>query len=156
MKDSAILVAVKTATAHVREGRIVLDEPVDLPEGTQLEVFLDDSPELTPEEIAELDAACAEADAEAERGELVDAREFIRQRLIKGHVHKGQIVLDEPADLTDGTPVDVTASEQDDFDGMTAEERAELEAGIAEGIADIERGDVVPAREVIQRLIHKS
>ena len=74
---------------------------------------------------------------------------------LRGHVHNGQIVLDEPTDLPDGTPVDVSLRADDDLDDMTPEERAELEAGIQEGLADIERGDVVPAREFAQRLLDR-
>lgn len=73
---------------------------------------------------------------------------------IKGHVHKGQIVLDEPTDLPDGTPVDVSPVAADDFDDMTAEERAafdrELDEAAAEADLDAARGELVPALEYLQ------
>jgi len=58
--------------AVVRNGRLILDEPTDLPEGAEVEVAVvldDDDPEL----LAELDAS-----AEDERaGRLVDANDVI-------------------------------------------------------------------------------
>jgi hypothetical protein len=71
-----------------------------------------------------------------------------------GHVRNGQIVLDEPVALPEGAVVEVVPVE-DDFGEMTDEERAELEAGIEEGIADFERGDFAPARELLQSLRNK-
>src|SRR3989442_3558842 len=60
--------------AQVREGRLVLDEPTDLPEGTEVEltqVFDDD---LGPEERQALEASLARSAAQLARDELVDAR----------------------------------------------------------------------------------
>ncbi len=57
--------------AHVRGGRLVLDEPTDLPDGTEVElVAMDD--ELDPEERARLDAALERSRAQARAGQLVD------------------------------------------------------------------------------------
>ena len=42
--------------AHVRGGRLVVDEPTDLPDGTEVELVAVDE-ELDPEERARLDAA---------------------------------------------------------------------------------------------------
>lgn len=64
---------------RVENGRLVLDEPTDLPEGAELELVpVDDQPwDLTPEQHAELKARIAGAD----RGELVPAAEvFARLR----------------------------------------------------------------------------
>jgi hypothetical protein len=68
----------KAVSAHVYGGRIVLDEPVDLPEGTVVEVLLPDDVEheLTAQERAELEAEVEEGAAEFERGEFEDARAF--------------------------------------------------------------------------------
>jgi len=54
-------------TATVKDGRLVVDPVVDLPEGATVTVFVDDDAdgddlELTPQEEAELDDATAEAD----------------------------------------------------------------------------------------------
>jgi hypothetical protein len=54
-------------TAKVKDGRIVADPVVELPEGVTVTVLVDDDAdgddlELTPEEEAELDDAIADAD----------------------------------------------------------------------------------------------
>mgnify|MGYP001558519895 CR=1 FL=1 len=54
-------------TAKVKDGRLVVDPVVELPEGATVTVLIDDDSddddlELTPEEEAELDDAIAEAD----------------------------------------------------------------------------------------------
>jgi hypothetical protein len=54
-------------TAKVKDGRLVVDPIVELPEGATVTVLVDDGAdrddlELTPQEDAELDAAIAEAD----------------------------------------------------------------------------------------------
>ena len=66
----------KALSAHIRNGQIVLDDPVDLPEGAAVEVLLPDQDEMTDEERAELEAELEESAAEFERGEIVDARAF--------------------------------------------------------------------------------
>ena len=66
----------KAISAHIHNGQIVLDDPVDLPEGAAVEVLLPDHDELTAEARAELDAALEESAAEFERGEIEDARAF--------------------------------------------------------------------------------
>ncbi len=65
----------KVFTAKVRDGAIVTDEAVDLPEGATVTVVADDEEgfDLTPEQEAEL----AEALDEADRGELVPAEELL-------------------------------------------------------------------------------
>jgi len=68
-----------TVRARVTNGRLVLDEPTDLPEGAEVELTLvDDQPwDLTSEQRRELKARIAGAD----RGELVPAAEvFARLR----------------------------------------------------------------------------
>ena len=68
-----------TVRARVKNGRLVVDEPTDLPEGTEVELApVDDEPwDLTPEQRTELRARIAGAD----RGELVPAAEvFARLR----------------------------------------------------------------------------
>jgi hypothetical protein len=68
--------------AHVKAGRLVLDEPTDLPEG-EIEVFVPDAEEFTPEERARLDAALDEGIAAARRGDHSDADEFIQGLLAR-------------------------------------------------------------------------
>jgi hypothetical protein len=63
---------VKPVRAHVRNGQIVLDEDIDLPEGVELEVrVLSEEPER-----AELEVAVEEGARDFERGEFEDAREL--------------------------------------------------------------------------------
>lgn len=64
--------------AHVVNGRIVVDDPVDLPEGAEVEVYLDISPdEMSSEERAAIEAALDESIADVKAGRLVDADEVL-------------------------------------------------------------------------------
>jgi hypothetical protein len=66
-----------TVRARVKNGRLVVDEPTELPEGTEMELVpADDEPwDLTPEQVAELRRRMAEP------GKLVPAEEvFARLR----------------------------------------------------------------------------
>jgi hypothetical protein len=72
--------------AHVKNGKLVLDEPTDLPEGevvylhpVESEVVADDG--FTDDERAALLAALNEGIAAAKRGEHDDADEFIAELL---------------------------------------------------------------------------
>jgi len=66
--------------AQVRGGRLVLDEPTRLPEGTEVELIaLQD--ELAPEELARLDAALERSMAQARAGQLIDAEAVIASLL---------------------------------------------------------------------------
>ena len=61
--------------AHVKAGRLVLDEPTDLPEGTEVELV----PLETPEEHAALLKALDEAADDIERGDLIDGEEVMSE-----------------------------------------------------------------------------
>ena len=69
--------------AHVHNGRLVLDEPTDLPEGDVVElVQLDEvlkngGDDLDDEERAALDPAIEESFADEEAGRLVDVADVI-------------------------------------------------------------------------------
>ena len=70
--------------AHVRNGRIVLDEPVDLPDGTTLEVDLraaDGDDGIPLEERTQVLRSIDEGLAAARRGEHADAEEFVNKLL---------------------------------------------------------------------------
>ena len=58
--------------AVVRNGRLVLDEPTDLPEGAEVEVALVTA-DVEPELLAELDASADDEKA----GRLVDMKDVI-------------------------------------------------------------------------------
>jgi hypothetical protein len=66
--------------ARVQNGRLVLDEPTELPEGMVLELAVVDAGDtLDDEERAALHAALEEGLAQAEAGEDVDAFEALKR-----------------------------------------------------------------------------
>jgi len=71
--------------AHVENGRIVADEPVNLPDGTPLRVVpvpkLDD--EMSAEERAELEQPIEEGYEDFERGDYEDANALAARLLAK-------------------------------------------------------------------------
>jgi hypothetical protein len=69
--------------AKVQNGRLVLDEPTDLPEGTEVEVMLVDDADFDPEERARLLQAIEESEEDIARGDYVDGMEFANQLLAK-------------------------------------------------------------------------
>jgi hypothetical protein len=64
--------------AHVKGGRLLLDEPTDLPDGAEVELTLVDG-EFDPEERARLDAALELSMAQAQAGQFVDGDAVIRK-----------------------------------------------------------------------------
>jgi hypothetical protein len=71
----------RTFNATVRGGRITLDEPTDLPDGT-LELMLTEdafTPALSEEEQASLNRELERAMAEEDEGRLVDAKQAIAE-----------------------------------------------------------------------------
>jgi hypothetical protein len=64
--------------AHVKNGRLVLDEPTNLPEGTEVEVLALDE-DFAPEERARLLRALDDGADDIERGDHVDGFDFIAQ-----------------------------------------------------------------------------
>jgi len=76
---------------------------------------------------------------------------------VKAHVRNGYFVSDEPANLPEGTEVELQlVSPGDPWADMDPEERAELEEEIEAGYRDIENGDVVDAREFLAQLRAKA
>lgn len=66
--------------ARVENGRIHLDEPTDLPEGTELElVIADEGDNLDPEERRKLNEALEASWKEAEAGQLRPASELLEE-----------------------------------------------------------------------------
>lgn len=65
------LQGMKALKAQVRAGRLVLDEPTNLPEGAEVRVALVDDDELDDKERAELHAALLAAEAELDAGQAV-------------------------------------------------------------------------------------
>jgi hypothetical protein len=63
--------------AYVRNGRIVVDQPTDLPDGTELYLLpIQDGDELNDEERAALHAAIEEAENELDAGQVVSEEEL--------------------------------------------------------------------------------
>ncbi len=60
----------------MKGGRLLVDEPTDLPEGLEVSLALVDD-DLTPSERAALEASLDESYAQLDRGELDDARAFV-------------------------------------------------------------------------------
>ena len=64
--------------ATVTNGRLVVDEPTTLPEGTVLELVIDDEgDELDERQRAALDAAISESLRQAASGDTVSANEVL-------------------------------------------------------------------------------
>lgn len=68
-------------------------------------------------------------------------------RVAAGTVISGQVVLDD-AEFIDGTQVVVVSRDQEDDVRLSEDELADLEAGIAEA----DRGELVPGDEFFTRL----
>ncbi len=70
--------------ARVRNGRLVLDEPTDLPEGEEVELVLADADDSDDEDRAALHESIRESIEQMERGELIDAEEALAEL----HAHR--------------------------------------------------------------------
>jgi hypothetical protein len=69
-----------TIKARVTAGRLVVDEPTDLPEGTEVELLtLDPGDWLEDADRDALHGALDESDADVAAGRLVDAEEILRE-----------------------------------------------------------------------------
>ncbi len=68
-------------------------------------------------------------------------------RIATGTVISGKVVLDDAA-IADGTDVYIVTRDVDEVPMLSPEERAELEAGIAEA----DRGDVVSGEDFFEHL----
>ena len=69
-----------TLKARVKAGRLVVDEPTDLPEGTVVELLaLDPGDWLTDEDRAALHRALEDSDEDVKAGRLIDADVVLRE-----------------------------------------------------------------------------
>lgn len=69
-----------TIKARVRAGRLVVDEPTDLPEGTELELLpLDPGDWLDEADRAALHHALRESNADVAAGRLIDAEDILKE-----------------------------------------------------------------------------
>lgn len=68
-----------TLKARVRAGRLIVDEPTDLPDGTEVELLaLDPGDWLDDADRAALHAALQESEIDVAAGRLVEADEVLR------------------------------------------------------------------------------
>lgn len=68
-----------TFKARVRAGRLIVDEPTDLPEGTEVELVpLDPGDWLDETDRAALHTALTNSDEDVKNGRLVDANVVLR------------------------------------------------------------------------------
>lgn len=67
-----------TLRAHVANGRLVVDETVDLPDGAEVQIaVVDAGDQLDDEDRARLHAAIEQAQDELDRGEGIPATDFL-------------------------------------------------------------------------------
>jgi len=78
-EQATVTVHLMTLKARVRAGRLVVDEPTDLPEGTEVDLLpLDPGDWLDADDRAALHAALSDSDADVAAGRLIDADEILR------------------------------------------------------------------------------
>jgi len=69
-----------TLKARVSGGRLIVDEPTDLPEGTEVELLpLDPGDWLDDEDRAALHRALSASGADVEAGRVIEVSEVLRQ-----------------------------------------------------------------------------
>jgi len=69
--------------AHVHDGRLVLDEPTDLREGTEVSLTVTDDDELDEGERARLHESLRRSIAQAKAGQFIDADQVIGKLLAR-------------------------------------------------------------------------
>ena len=81
---------------------------------------------------------------------------MLEMQPLKAHFQNGQVVLDEPTDMPNGTELYVVPAAQlkgmDVGDDLDDEERAALDESIREGIEDMEAGRTIDAKTAIAQL----
>jgi hypothetical protein len=69
-----------TLKARVKAGRLVVDEPTDLPEGTEVELLpLDPGDSLDDEDRAALHKALRDSEDDVKAGRLIDVDVILRE-----------------------------------------------------------------------------
>lgn len=69
-----------TLKARVRKGRLVVDEPTDLPKGAEFELLpLDPGDWLDDEDRSALHRALAASEADVKAGRITDSNEILRE-----------------------------------------------------------------------------
>lgn len=76
--------AMQPLKAHVHNGRLVLDEPTDLPDGTELVLaVVDEGDDMDDAERARLHESLRRSIAQAKAGQLIDGDEVIGRLLAR-------------------------------------------------------------------------
>jgi len=131
-------------TAHVRNGRLILDELTDLPEGTLLELVSTDSVMwLVPP-----------GEAPAPDDEPADESTALSSPL-KAHVRDRRLVLDEPTELPDGTAVELVSIDDVVASGgylMDDETRAMFTQELEASFAEEDAGQLIDAADALADL----
>jgi len=128
--------------AHVRNGRLILNEPTEHPAGTLVELVSTDSVMW----MVPLDEASAPDDESAALASMQPLRAHVRDR---------RLVLDEPTDLPDGTAVELVSIDDVVASGgylMDDETRAEFERELEASFAEEEAGQLIDAADVLADL----
>lgn len=74
------MVLTMTIIARVREGRLVVDEPTDLPDGTEIELLpLDPGDWLDETDCAALHEALQQSESDVAAGQVVSAEDILRE-----------------------------------------------------------------------------
>ena len=91
LRRAKLVDVMRKRKAQVRNGRLVLDEPTDLPEGAEVDVVVFDD-ELTAEERAELHASLDRALVDSEEGLCVDPWEYLARykRVPESHLEEAR------------------------------------------------------------------
>ncbi len=76
-EENYILNSMQQLKARVHNGRLVLDEPTDLPEGAEVELVAVDGDDMSAEERAALHESIYESIEQMKRGQLIDADEAL-------------------------------------------------------------------------------
>jgi hypothetical protein len=63
--------------ARAHKGRLVMDEPTDLPDGTEVHVEISEGWDMDPAELAELQKALDESEEDVKAGRVVSAEDFL-------------------------------------------------------------------------------
>ena len=137
-------------TAHVRDGRLILDELTEHPDGTLVELVPTDSVMwLVP--LGEAPAPDDErADEPADESAALSSMQPLR-----AHVRDRRLVLDEPTDLPDGTAVELVSIDDVVASGgylMDDETRAVFAQELEASFAEEDAGQLIDAADAIADL----
>jgi len=133
-------------TAHVRDGRLILDEPTEHPDGTLVELVPTDSVMwLVP--LGEVPSPDDEPVDESAASPSMQP--------LRAHARDGRLVLAEPTDLPDGTGVELVSIDDVVATGgylMDDETRAVFAQELEASFADEDAGQLIDAADALADL----